>query len=545
MSAPVDERRELARSTATQTVLTAVSRLTGFARIVVVAAVLGTTFLGNTYQSANTIPNIVFELFAAGALQAVLVPALVTRFRSDPTSAGRLAGSVLGHSLVLLGALVVVGVVTAPLLMELLVSGVADDAVRDRQVQLGTTFLWIFLPQIVVYDVGLVATAYLHARRKFALPAVAPAVNNVVVCAAYGTFWILRDGAAPSLDLTGLEIAVLAGGTSLAVVAFCALPVLGAWRAGFRFRPNLDRSDPELRALGRRAGWAVAYLAMTQVLLAAVLIVANRVEGGVVAYQVAFVFFLLPHSLFALPVMTTLFPEAAEHHQDGAHERLTATVERGVRAIAFFVLPVAACLTALADPVARVALFGEAAGSGLALVTAATVGFGPGLIGYSLFYFATRMFYAVDDTRTPATVHAAVVVAGVVAMFAAAGRLEGASLVGALGWTHSAVYLVGAAVLGVLLLRRVDGPVPAAAIGGTVRATLARGSATAVVAGGVAWLVAARLPAELLGSDRLAAVVVIVVAGACGLVVQVAGQQLIGGTRAVSVLRLLVPDRRG
>ena len=97
MSAGVDDRRDLARSTATQTVLTGISRLTGFVRVVVVAAVLGTTFLGNTYQSANTVPNIVFELFAAGALQAVLVPALVARFdRGDDEGAERLAGSVLG-----------------------------------------------------------------------------------------------------------------------------------------------------------------------------------------------------------------------------------------------------------------------------------------------------------------------------------------------------------------------------------------------------------------------------------------------------------------
>ncbi|MDQ1519174.1 MAG: putative peptidoglycan lipid flippase, partial [Actinomycetota bacterium] len=71
---------DLARSTATMTALTAVSRLTGFVRILVVAAVLGDTFLGNTYQSANTVPNLLFEVFAAGVLQAVLIPTLVELF---------------------------------------------------------------------------------------------------------------------------------------------------------------------------------------------------------------------------------------------------------------------------------------------------------------------------------------------------------------------------------------------------------------------------------------------------------------------------------
>ena len=77
--------------------LTVVSRVTGFVRILVVAAVLGTTFLGNTYQSANSVPNILFELIAAGVLQAVLVPALVPHLdRGDRAEAEHIAGSVLG-----------------------------------------------------------------------------------------------------------------------------------------------------------------------------------------------------------------------------------------------------------------------------------------------------------------------------------------------------------------------------------------------------------------------------------------------------------------
>jgi putative peptidoglycan lipid II flippase len=74
--APVDAAG-LARSTLSMSVLTVVSRVTGFVRILVVASVLSTTYLGNTYQSTNSVPNILFELIAAGVLQAVLVPALV------------------------------------------------------------------------------------------------------------------------------------------------------------------------------------------------------------------------------------------------------------------------------------------------------------------------------------------------------------------------------------------------------------------------------------------------------------------------------------
>lgn len=531
MSAAVDDRRDLARSTATQTVLTAVSRITGFVRVVVVAAVLGTTFLGNTYQSANTIPNIVFELFAAGALQAVLVPALVARFdRGDDEGAERLAGSVLGLTLALLGGLVVLGAVASPLLMRGLVSGVEDPVVRADQVALGTIFLLVFLPQILVYDVGLVATAVLHARGRFGLPAIAPAVNNVVVCGAYGAFWWMRRDEGPGLDLDALEIAVLAGGTTFGVVAFCALPIVGARRTGFRFRPNLDRSDPALRALARQGGWAALFLAMTQVLLGAVLVLGNPVEGGIVGYQVAFTFFLLPHALFALPVLNTLFPEAARRAQGGDRPGVARTVEQGVRAISFFVLPVAAGLVALAGPLSAVALFGETGAAGAEMVRMTLVGFAPGLLGYGLFYFLTRILYALDDTRTPAMIHLVVVAAGVIAMVASSTAVSGDARIAALAWSHTGTYLIGAAALAAVVARRLE---PRPRMGRVV----AVGTAAAVLAGALMAQVADRMP----GEGRLGALGALAAAGVVGVVAYALVQQLLGGTRVRTVIELVRP----
>ena len=78
-------------------VATATSRLIGFARILVIAAVLGTTYLGNAYQSSNAVSNVLFELLAAGALSAVLVPTFVTHLdRGNEDEAERLAGRILG-----------------------------------------------------------------------------------------------------------------------------------------------------------------------------------------------------------------------------------------------------------------------------------------------------------------------------------------------------------------------------------------------------------------------------------------------------------------
>jgi len=518
---PGDTR--LARSTAAMTALTAVSRLTGFLRVLVVAAVLGTTFLGNTYQSANTVPNLLFELLAAGALQAVLIPSLVELLARDQRDAEHAAGAILGLTLAVLAGLAAIGMVAAPLIMRGLVAGVASAEVRDAQIELGTVFLWFFLPQVVFYAAAMVATGVLNARDRFAVPVFAPVVNNVVVIGAYLLFWRLRDGRPPTLDLTWTEKTVLAGGTTLAVVAFCSLPVIAAIRTGFKLRPNLDRRHPDVRRIVRLSGWAVLYLAMTQVLLLVVLVLANSVEGGVVAYQVAFTFFLLPHALFAIPVLTALFPRLSRQALAEDWAGYAASVERGAKAIAFFVLPATAAFAALAPWATAVVIFGESSGGDSADIASVVRGFAPGLLGYGGMLFLTRCFYAVNDTRTPALVNGAAVLAGSVAMAVAAALADGTGRVTALAGAHSATYLVGAAALFVLLERRV-------LAGRTARPPVASPLLRLVLAAAVAFGVML-LASEVVDVDgRLATAAALVAAGGAGGVVYLGTYRVLGGS---------------
>jgi putative peptidoglycan lipid II flippase len=527
--------RTVARQTAAMTALTAVSRLTGFVRVLVVAAVLGTTFLGNTYQSANTVPNILFELIAAGVLQAVMIPNLVDLLdRSERDEAEHVAGSVLGLAGVVLAGLAAVGIVIAPLLMRILVAGVDDPAIRDEQVRLGTIFLWFFLPQVVLYAAGMVATGVLNAHNRFALPVFAPVVNNVVVIASYVLFWHLRDGAAPSLDLSGLETLVLAGGTTLGVLAFCAVPVIGVWRLGFRLRPHFDRHHPRVRRIARLGAWAALFLAMTQLLLVTVLLLANGVEGGVVAYQVGFTFFLLPHALFALPVLTALFPPLARRAQAADWDGFGQSVESGLRAIAFFVLPAAAGLMAAAPVLTRALLFGETSGDDADQIAAVIVGFAPGLLGYGAFLFLARVMYATDDTRTPALVNVGVAVGGSALMAVAFAAADGDLRVPAVAAAHSVAYLLGAFVLYGLVRRRL----PRRSRTGVLR-PIAISALVAAASGAVMWVLLASPP-----EGRARAFIELAIAGVIGLAVYVVGQAVIGGVRPAGVRALFadVPD---
>ncbi|MBV8949654.1 MAG: virulence factor MviN, partial [Actinobacteria bacterium] len=89
--------RAVARAATGMGAATALSRALGFVRVLVVAAVLGTTYLGNTFQASNAVSNVLFELIAAGALSEVLVPTFVGLLdRGEQREAERLAGGVLG-----------------------------------------------------------------------------------------------------------------------------------------------------------------------------------------------------------------------------------------------------------------------------------------------------------------------------------------------------------------------------------------------------------------------------------------------------------------
>src|SRR5207245_4060494 len=111
---PVSRPRTVGRAAVDLGVATAVSRSFGLLRVLVIAAVLGTTFLGNTFQASNSVSDVLFELLSAGALSAVLVPTFVTLIdRGDAAEADRLANGLLGYALVILGAITVLGVVGA------------------------------------------------------------------------------------------------------------------------------------------------------------------------------------------------------------------------------------------------------------------------------------------------------------------------------------------------------------------------------------------------------------------------------------------------
>jgi Uncharacterized membrane protein, putative virulence factor len=489
---------------------TLASRGIGFVRIWVIAVVLGTTKLGDTYQSSSAVSNVLFELLAAGALSAVLVPTFVRHIeRDDEAEAERLASGVLGLALTVLGIIAIVGFLLAPQIGRLIASGAATVHLREQQQTLATYLTRFFVFQVLLYAIGTVATAVLYAKRRFVATAMAPIANTVAVVGSLIMFRVLT-GPHPTMALTGTERLVLAAGGMLGVIGFVGVPAIALARTGFKLRPRLGRPDAQLRVLLKLSTWAVLQHGGIGILLGAAIVMGNQVKGGggVVAYQFAFVAIMAPYAILAQPVHTTILPELSNDAADGNLVRFASQLRWALDNMAVLIVPVSAGIVALALPAMRIVAVGESKG-GAGVLAAALASLALGLFPYSAFLLFARASYALGDSKTPAVIALVTAIIGAGAMFAIGTFVHGDARVGALGLGHTLAYTLGAAVLGVILRRRLGHPIFPRAL---PRTTLIAG-----VIATAAWLV----HQELEPTHRVDALVFLAIAGTIGVSVYV------------------------
>ncbi len=227
---------------------TLASRVVGLGRWVAFSHSVGATCVGQVYATANQLPNVLYEVAAGGALAAVVVPLVAHHLaRGDDHTADRTASALLSWSLlVLLPLAVLVAVLAQPIAGALL----AGEQCAPAAPALGAAMLLIFAPQVVLYGVGIVLAGVLQAHRRFLAAAVAPLLSSLVVIAAYlGYGAVVEPGTAPGSVPTG-GLALLAGGTTLGVVALSLPLLVPVRRAGVRLRPTLRFP----RGSGARAG---------------------------------------------------------------------------------------------------------------------------------------------------------------------------------------------------------------------------------------------------------------------------------------------------
>jgi putative peptidoglycan lipid II flippase len=449
----------------------ALSRLTGFGRVLALAHALAFTRLTDAYNLANTTPNIVYELVLGGIVTATLVPVFVEVLNGDDEDeAWRAVSAVCTLALVAAVVAAVALAVVAPGIVAAYTARVTGQAAVDQR-QVATSLLRLFAPQVALYAVAAVAGAVLFARRRFVAPNLTPVLNNLLVIAVLlATPRLFEElTLASARDDPGLILFLGIGTTAgVALQAVALAPALR--RSGARLRPVWLPRHPAVRKVLRLSGWTAAYVLTNQLTLWLVLVIANQEAGDVSAYQAAHLFFQLPFAVAAVTVMTIRLPESSDRWAVGDREGYLAVVRGGIRPIVFLLVPAAAGYVLLASPIVRLLLEHGALSSSSASTTAEVLAaFSVGLPAFGVYLFLMNGYQAMQNTRAMFAVYCVengLNVALAVALHPVLG-------VRGLGFAFALAYVGGTVVAARDVGRRAGGPVGLVpALGATLRPLL-------------------------------------------------------------------------
>ncbi|MGZ4550296.1 MAG: murein biosynthesis integral membrane protein MurJ [Blastococcus sp.] len=503
--------RGVAGAAAMIAALTLLARLAGFGRTLVFTNAVGADSTGDTYTTANTVPNIVFEIVAGGALASLVVPMLAGGIAAGNRDQVRhTASALLTWAVLVLTPLAVAVALFAEPIARLLL-GEGDPA----RVALAARFLLVFAPQVVLYGIGIVLAGVLQAHRRFAAPALAPLLSSVVVAAAYLLFAAM-GGSRSVADLSRPAELVLGIGTTLGVVALSLNLLVSVHRLRLGLRPTLRFPVGAGLRVRRLALAGVLTLAGQQLVAAVAIRLANdgTPAGTQVVYFAGMTLFLVPWAALAVPLATSAYPGLAERAELGDDDGFRRSLAPTAVMVVVVCAAAAAVLIAVAGPMARVFFLHDPADEVVA--TRATIlAFAPGLVGYGLVALLTRTLYARGLWKAPTVCVAGGWLLAAIADVVLSRLLPVAHRGVALGAGHS----IGVTVAGIALLVVVVRVVGTGALTGLARtAGPALLAAVLGAAGGLAVL-------HVLGADpvpdarAVPAIAVGVLSGATALVI--------------------------
>ncbi len=511
----MSEAPGLLRSSAVMAAGTAVSRVLGFGRALVLVAALGLTFASaNTFDTANKIPNILYMLLAGGVLNAVLVPQIV-RASKARDGGQEYVNRLITLALALLAAVTLVMTLAAPLLVRAYALRQAPDWLA-----LSTGLAFWCLPQVFFYGLYTVLGQVLNARGRFGAYMWAPVLNNVVGIAGLVVFIVVYgpgdEGQHEISSWTPTKIAVLGGFATLGVMAQSLVLLWPLHRLGFRYRPVWGFRGVGLSSARRVAGWTFAAILVGQVGLLVTTNVANTAEKlnrgtalqeatpGAAAYSYAFLLFMLPHSLVAVSLVTALFTRMSAAAGQDSWPTVRDDLSLGLRTVGIFSVLATVGLVVLGVPIGIAITGSTQAGPALGHVVAAMA---VGLTGFSATYLFQRVYYAYEDARTPFWIQVPTVMIIIAAGLASLLWLSAEYMVVGVGAGMSVSALLSAG-LSAWWLRRTHGDIDGRRVTRTHVRLLLAGLATA--AGGA---LVVRALNEVTASGRLGAILTCLVGG--------------------------------
>lgn len=475
---------------------TLISRITGFARIVLLAAILGAA-LTSAFSVANQLPNQIAALVLEATFTAIFVPVLARAEQDDPDGGQAFVRRLVTLATTLLLVTTLLSVAAAPLLVRLMLGG-------SPQVNaaLTTAFAYLLLPQVIFYGLSSVFMAILNTRNVFGPPAWAPVVNNVVAIATLGVYLAVPGQlSVDPVKMGNAKLLVLGVGTTLGVVAQAGVLLVAIWRRHISLRP-LWGIDQRLKRFGAMAGAMVLYVLISQLgFVVGNQIASTAAASGPAIYNYTWLVLQLPFGMIGVTVLTVVMPRLSRNAAADDTPAVLADLSLATRLTMITLIPTVAFMTvggpAIGSALFAYGRFGEvdAGYLGAAIALSAFT-----LIPYAVVLLQLRVFYAREQPWIPIVIIVVITTVKVVGSLLAPYVTDNHELVaGYLGLANGLGFLAGA-IVGYFLLRNTLRPPSGHLIGAAETRTILVTIAASLLAGLVAHVVD-----QLLGLEALTA----------------------------------------
>ncbi|HKH65578.1 MAG TPA: murein biosynthesis integral membrane protein MurJ [Solirubrobacterales bacterium] len=520
--APGKQAGRLARSTAFFSIATAASRVAGLAREVVAAGYYGISGPMSAFTIAFQVPNLIRALFADAALQPAFVPVFTELLgKKDYKEAFRLASTMLLLVTMVLGAITALFVLLAPVLMPLFAPGFEGE-ILDLTVSLSQ----VLFPILVLLGVSGIVVGILNSYDRFGAFAISPLFWNLTIILVLVVLEPMFEG---QDRIYAYAIGILVG-TAVQLL----IPAWDLRNTPFRFKFSFDWRNPGVRRV------LVLMLPVTISLgLINFNLLINSFFGSLVSEEApaaidkAFRIYQLPQGIFSVAIATVLFPTLARFASAGAIDDLRSTMANGMRQILFVLVPAAAAILVLADPMIRLIYErGAFDAHETEVVATALFWFAFSLPTNGLFLLLTRTFFSLQKPWIPTWISAANLAVTAIAALAL-------YHLGVGGIVASTALATAASVVaqGVILRRILDGLEMGRLISAAVRISIAAAALAAI-----SWIVWDVLD-ELLGRGLLGQTASMGGGLAAGLAVYLSVAKLLRVAELEQMSRLLL--RRG
>ncbi len=449
----------VARNSAWMALGTIVSRITGFARLYLLAFTIGTHLDADLFSNANTLPNTLYILVAGGVFNVVLVPQMVRAMKRDPDGGEAYVNRVMTLGLLVLAVATVVLMAAVPLLMHVIFDGLLFTARFEEQYASARFLMLLCMPQVFLYGAFVLLGQVLNSRGVFGPMMWTPIANNLVALSMLGTYLAIF-GSSDDIDgFTGAQAALLGLGSTFGIAVQAALLVPFLRRAGFRFRPRFDFRHTGLGHTLRLGAWTLGFIIANQVAYIVVqrLGVEATLEGGRAAagsavYEIGYLASQVPHGIVTVSLATALIPTLSALAADRSFEEFGQQLASALRVVLAVIGPLAVAAAILGPSAIQAVAFGGLRANAYAIGWTVAA-FGPAMVFFAVHYMMLRGFYAMENTRTPFFIQVVVALTNIAAALTLTSLVRPQNVSIALALAFGLSYLVGATLSALLLPR--------------------------------------------------------------------------------------------